>query len=329
VPEPFSEKAFSVPAEAAGSRLDQWLASQLPEVSRVRIQQLIEQKKILLNGNVPKPSLRLHGGEEIVIAGTVELPPLKAFAEDIPLDVVYEDQSIAVINKPAGMSVHAGSGKDDAGNRGTMVNALLHRFSKLSQIGGELRPGIVHRLDKETSGLLIVAKSDLAHRKLAEQFSRREIKKTYIALVHGWMKQASGTINAPISRDPVRRARMTARSGPNSRLSRAAITHWKVNKQIEGSHGKFSLLEVKIETGRTHQIRVHLASIGHPVAGDVLYGAPRPQSYLGTTPEVASMRRNFLHAFELQFSHPISNRPLSFQQPLPAELTEFLHEIGG
>src|SRR5215469_6739380 len=177
-----------VPLEAAGARLDQWLAAQLPEVSRVRVQQLIEQKKILLNGSVPKPSVRLRGGEEILITGAVELPPLKAFAEDIPLDVVYEDESIAVINKPAGMSVHAGSGRGEAGNRGTMVNALLHRFNQLSEIGGELRPGIVHRLDKETSGLVLVAKSDLAHRKLAEQFAGREVKKTYSALVHGWPK---------------------------------------------------------------------------------------------------------------------------------------------
>ena len=313
-----------VPSNAAGVRLDQWLVSQLPEVSRVRVQQLIEQKKIQVNGNLPKPSMKLRGGEEIVITGEVELPPLRAFAEDIPLDVVYEDESLAVINKSAGMTVHAGSGKDDAGNRGTMVNALLHRFNQLSQLGGELRPGIVHRLDKETSGLVLVAKSDLAHRKLSEQFSRREIKKTYLALVHGWMKTPQGTINAPISRDLVRRARMTTRRSDG----REAITHWKVRERIEGKHGKFSLLEVRIETGRTHQIRVHLASLGHPVAGDSLYGAPRPESYLGTQPEVASLDRNFLHAFEIQFRHPISNRGLSFQQPLPAELIEFLHVIG-
>jgi 23S rRNA pseudouridine1911/1915/1917 synthase len=147
VPE-LPDKLLSVPLEAAGARLDQWLATQLPEVSRVRIQQLIEQKKVLINGSAPKPSLRLRGGETVAITGAVELPPLRAFAEDIPLDVVYEDESMAVINKPAGMSVHAGSGKDEAGNRGTMVNALLHHFSRLSQLGGELRPGIVHRLDK-------------------------------------------------------------------------------------------------------------------------------------------------------------------------------------
>ena len=334
------DNVFLVPPDAAGARLDQWLATQLPEVSRVRIQQLIEQQKVLLNGSTPKASLRLRGGEEVAITGAVELPPLRAFAEDIPLDVVYEDESIAVINKPAGMSVHAGSGKDEAGNRGTMVNALLHRFSKLSEVGGELRPGIVHRLDKETSGLVLVAKTDLAHRRLAEQFSRREVKKTYIALVHGVMKQPKGTINAAISRDLIRRARMTTRRTGG----REAITHWSLKKQIEGPQGRFSLLEVKIETGRTHQIRVHLASIGHPVVGDTLYGAPsphraqnrralgtptpRPESYLGTASGVASLERNFLHAFELQFRHPISNRPLSLQQPLPAELTNFLRQIG-
>ena len=190
-------QTLTVPPEARSSRLDQWLVSQLPDVSRVRVQQLIEQQKILINGKSPKPSMKLRGGEEILITGAVELPPLRAFAEDIPLDVVYEDESIAVINKPAGMSVHAGSGKGEAGNRGTMVNALLHRFNRLSEIGGELRPGIVHRLDKETSGLVLVAKSDLAHRKLAEQFARREVKKTYIALVHGWPKMTKGTIGRP------------------------------------------------------------------------------------------------------------------------------------
>jgi 23S rRNA pseudouridine1911/1915/1917 synthase len=321
-------ETFTVPADAAGQRLDQWLVSQLPDVSRVRVQQLIEQKKITSNGNVPKPSVRLRGGEEILITGEVELPPLKAFAEDIPLDVIYEDESLAVVNKPAGMSVHAGSGKGDAGNRGTLVNALLHRFNGLSQIGGELRPGIVHRLDKETSGLVVVAKSDKAHRKLAEQFSRREVKKTYIAVVHSWMERSRGTINAAISRDMVRRARMTTRNQGQSRPGRDAITHWQVTQQIEGKYGKFSLLEVKIETGRTHQIRVHLSSIGHPVAGDTLYGAPgKILSYGGTGSEPASLERNFLHASAIQFEHPISNRPLSFQQPLPAELRDFLGQI--
>ena len=315
---------ITVPVDAAATRLDQWLAAHLPDVSRVRVQQLIEQKKILINGVVPKPSIKLRGGEEIIISGQVELPPLKAFAEDIPLDVIYEDDSLAVINKPAGMSVHAGSGKNDAGNRGTMVNALLHRFNSLSQVGGELRPGIVHRLDKETSGLVVVAKSDVAHRRLAEQFSQRRVKKTYIALVHGWMKESKGTINAPISRDLIRRARMTTRRSDG----RQAISHWKVIRPIESSYGKFSLLAVRIETGRTHQIRVHLASIGHPVAGDTLYGAPNSASYLGTAPGVALLERNFLHSSAIQFQHPISDMLLSFEQPLPPELRQFLRQIG-
>jgi 23S rRNA pseudouridine1911/1915/1917 synthase len=322
-------QTLTVSRDDKGLRLDHWLVSQLPDVSRVRVQQLIEQKKIQVNGSLPKASLKLRGGEQILITGTVELPPLRAFAEDIPLDVVYEDESIAVVNKPAGMNVHAGSGKDGAGNRGTMVNALLHRFNGLSQIGGELRPGIVHRLDKETSGLVLVAKSDLAHRKLAEQFSRREVKKTYVALVHGWMNTPKGTINAAISRDLVRRTRMTTRRSAQSKPGREAITHWQVTKQMEGAYGKFSLLEVKIETGRTHQIRVHLSSIGHPVAGDTLYGAPGElPGYGGTGSEPASLERNFLHASGIQFQHPISNRPLAFQQPLPAELTDFLRQIG-
>jgi len=329
MPDSSSTRVLSVPLSCAGTRLDQWLAAQLTDVSRVRIQQLIEQKKIQINGNVPKPSMKLRGGEEIVITGAVELPPLRAFAEDIPLDVIYEDESIAVVNKPAGMSVHAGSGKGEEGNRGTMVNALLHRFSRLSEVGGELRPGIVHRLDKETSGLVLVAKSDNAHRKLAEQFARREVKKTYIALVHGWPKTTKGTIRAAISRDLVRRRRMTTRPTARRRPGREAVTHWQVTKQIEGPYGKLALLEVKIETGRTHQIRVHLSSMGHPIAGDTLYGAPgKLPSYGGTGSKPASLERNFLHASAIQFEHPISNRPLSFQQPLPAELKEFLRQIG-
>ena len=323
-----SVQTLRVPHEVSGQRLDQWLVTQLPDVSRVRIQQLIEQNKVAVNGSAPKPSLRLRGGETIVITGKVELPPLKAFPEDIPLDVVYEDESIAVINKPAGMTVHCGSGKGDAGNRGTLVNALMHRFGQMSQVGGELRPGIVHRLDKETSGLLIVAKNDLAHRKMARQFLSREVKKTYTALVHGWMKtkQTQGTVNAPISRDLVRRTRMTTRRAEG----REAITHWKVLERIEGSYGQFSLLEVKIETGRTHQIRVHLSSLGHPVVGDRLYGAPHDiPGYGGTASTSASLGRNFLHASAIQFLHPINGGPLSFEQPLPVELKAFLRQIGG
>src|SRR5215469_13569344 len=318
-------QTLKVPAEAAGHRLDQWLASQLLDASRVRIQQLIEQKKILVNGALFKPSSRLRGGETIEITGAVALPPLKAFPENIPLDVVYEDDSIIVVNKPAGMTVHAGSGKDEAGSKGTLVNALLHRFNRLSQVGGELRPGIVHRLDKETSGLLVVAKTDKAHRKLAQQFSRRETQKTYIALVHGWMSQPQGKINTPISRDVVRRTRMTTRRGQG----REAVTHWKTLKQIDGPYGKLSLLEVRIETGRTHQIRVHLSSIGHPVVGDTLYGAPRELKSQERKAISIELRRNFLHAAAIQLKHPVMDTPLSFKQPLPVELDLFLQQIVG
>ena len=323
MPGDLPRQTLHVPPEDAGKRLDQWLAAQLSDVSRVRVQQLIEQNKITVNGSPPKPSLRLRGGEEIVIAGTIELPPLRAFAEDIPLEIVYEDDSLAVINKPAGMNVHAGSGKNEAGSKGTMVNALLHHFGQLSQAGGELRPGIVHRLDKETSGLIIVAKTDKAHRKLAQQFARRETKKIYLALVHGWMPQSQDTITTPISRDLVRRQRMTTRR----REGREAVTHWKVLKQINGSYGKFSLLEVRIETGRTHQIRVHLSSVGHPVAGDTLYGAPREIRSTEKSAALVVLKRNFLHAAALHFKHPSTETPLSFEQPLPAELVQVLHQI--
>lgn len=291
----------------------------------MRIQQLIEQKKILVNGSFPKASSRLRGGEAIEITGAVTLPPLKAFPEDIPLDVVYEDDDLIVINKPAGMTVHAGSGKDESGGKGTLVNALLHRFNQLSKVGGELRPGIVHRLDKGTSGLLVVAKTDKAHRKLAQQFSRRQTQKTYIALVHGWMPQASGTITAPISRDVVRRTRMTTRRTQG----REAVTHWKTLKQMDGPYGKLALLEVRIETGRTHQIRVHLSSLGHPVVGDTLYGAPRELRPAQTKEKSASLPRNFLHAAAIQFKHPVKDTPLRFEQPLPADLDLFLRKIAG
>jgi 23S rRNA pseudouridine1911/1915/1917 synthase len=274
----------------------------------------------------------LRGGEEIVVAGKVELPPLKAFAEDIPIEIVYEDADLAIINKPAGMTVHAGAGKDQAGGKGTLVNALLHRFGRLSLMGGELRPGIVHRLDRETSGLIVVAKTDSAHRELARQFAHRDVKKTYVALVHGRMKQQRGTITTPIGRDPVRRKRMITRhvgndpKGRKGKSVRDAITHWSVLKEIDGPYGKFSLLEVKIETGRTHQIRVHLSSLGRPVVGDTLYGAPRKTGGYG---EPTSLERNFLHAAAIQFLHPTTGEALSFDQPLPGKLEEFLRRIGG
>jgi 23S rRNA pseudouridine1911/1915/1917 synthase len=307
----------------AGMRLDQFLVSRIADTSRARVQQLIDEKKVMVNDAAPKASLRLRGGERIAILGDVTSQPLRAMAEEIPLDIVYEDDDLAVVNKAAGMMVHAGAGAtEEERNRGTLVNALLHRFGQLSGVGGELRPGIVHRLDKATSGLIVVAKNDEAHRKLAAQFARRAVKKTYIALVHGWVMQDRGTISSSISRDRVRRTRMTTkRSG-----GREAITHYAVQERIDSKYGKFTLLELRIDTGRTHQIRVHLASLRHPVVGDTLYGAPREMS--AKNDAGISLLRNFLHAAALQLQHPRSGSALSFARPLPSELQSFLDEIG-
>jgi 23S rRNA pseudouridine1911/1915/1917 synthase len=306
-------KTFLAAADDAGKRLDQFLAGRLAETSRARVQQLIVQEKVLVNDAAAKGSLRLRGGERVAVLAEVELPPLRAMAEDLWLDIVYEDDDLAVVNKAAGMMVHAGAGAtDDQRNRGTLVNALLHRFGKLSGMGGELRPGIVHRLDRDTSGLIVVAKNDEAHRKLATQFARREVKKTYIALVHGLVKGEQGTINKSIARDPVRRIRMTSRVEGG----REAITHYRVLRRIDSEAGKFSLLEIRIETGRTHQIRVHMAELGYTVVGDWLYGAPR--GVLG---------RNFLHAGELRFRHPRTGVELAFARGVPKELEEFLASV--
>jgi 23S rRNA pseudouridine1911/1915/1917 synthase len=330
------EHTFTVTAADAGRRLDQFLTAALGDVSRSRVQQLIEQQKVTVDGEPAKASLKLEGSEHIEVTGEVQLPPLKAEAEDIPLDVIYEDSDIAVINKPAGMMVHAGAGAtSDARSRGTLVNALLHHMKKLSKVGGELRPGIVHRLDKETSGLILVAKNDSAHRNLGDQFSGREVKKKYVALVQGWPKSDSETINAPVSRDRVKRTRMTTRG----RGGRDAITHYKVTEKIESPYGKFALLEVKIDTGRTHQIRVHMASLGHPVVGDTLYGASRELSarhanasrgaskYTSGKPPAINLGRNFLHAGELEFLHPRTKKKLRFGAPLPKELALLLRRI--
>ena len=323
---PESPKSVSITAEAAGQRLDRFLASAL-EVSRARVQQLITECKILVNDAAAKASLKLRGDERISILGPAARPLLRAIPEEIPLDIVYEDGDLAIVNKPAGMMVHAGAGAtDDARNRGTLVNALLHHFASLSNVGGEIRPGIVHRLDKETSGLIIVAKNDEAHRKLTAQFARREVKKKYIALVHGFVKKDSGTISANISRDRVRRVRMTTRQAGG----REAVSHYNVLRRLDTPFGKFTLLEVKIDTGRTHQIRVHMASLGHPIVGDALYGAPheiRSAHNKNRSGATISLPRNFLHAAELELSHPRTAVQLSFRSPLPAELQALLTTI--
>jgi 23S rRNA pseudouridine1911/1915/1917 synthase len=331
-------QTIDVPAEARGQRIDHFLVSQFEGVSRSRVQMLMDQGDVLVNGEREKASFKLRGGESIAITGEPHPTPLKAMAEEIPLDVVYEDSDLAVINKPAGMMVHAGAGQnEDARSRGTLVNALLFRFKKLSATGGEMRPGIVHRLDKDTSGLIVVAKNDRAHLALGEMFSSRQIKKTYIALVEGTVERAKGTINAGVSRDPLRRTRMTARPTENART---AISHDEVVKRIASRFGKFTLVKVRIETGRTHQIRVHMASIGHPVVGDTLYGAAgqltdqvasnvimSKAARRKSEPERLRLDRNFLHAARLEFPHPKTGKLLELEAVLPAELEDYLNRV--
>jgi 23S rRNA pseudouridine1911/1915/1917 synthase len=349
-----TERTFTAPAEARGQRLDQFLTAQMEGVSRSRVQLLLEQGGVRVNGAVEKASFKLRGGEEITVRGEPRPAPLKATPEDIPLDVVYEDDDLAVVNKPAGMMVHAGSGaNDEARNQGTLVNALLHRFGALSSggtsgsvsenapenaSGGDgLRPGIVHRLDKQTSGLIVVAKNDPAHARLSAMFAQRHVHKTYVALVEGEVKRDKGTITAAVSRDPVRRTRMTTRTNENAR---SAVSHFEVTRRLATRFGKFTLVRVRIETGRTHQIRVHMASIGHPVVGDTLYGAAgqlTDQEALKATPSRAARRkaepeklrlgRNFLHAAELEFAHPRTDRPIALTAPMPGELEEFLERL--
>jgi len=338
IPEPSPQQSVDVPAEAAGQRLDQFITAQIEGVSRSRVQLLMEQGGVLVDGVREKPSLKLRGGEHIEITGEAHPEPLKATAEDIPLDVVYEDADLAVVNKPAGMMVHAGAGQnEDARNRGTLVNALLFRFKKLSSTGGDLRPGIVHRLDKDTSGLIVVAKNDRTHTALAELFSSRQIKKTYIALVEGVVERPKGTINASVGRDPVHRTRMTTKPQENART---AVSHYEVMRRLVTRFGKFTLVSVRIETGRTHQIRVHMASINHPVVGDTLYGgsgqltdqvaaqaAQSKSARRNSNPERLRLGRNFLHAARLEFPHPKTGKLLQLEAPLPADLTSYLASI--
>jgi 23S rRNA pseudouridine1911/1915/1917 synthase len=335
-----ANRIFEVPPDAAGRRLDQFIAGSLGEegVSRSRVQLLLDQGDVLVNGKHEKASYKLRGGEQIAICGEPHPAPLKATPEDIPLDVVYEDADLAVVNKPAGMMVHAGAGQSPgARSEGTLVNALLYRFKALSSTGGELRPGIVHRLDKDTSGLIVVAKNDRAHAALGAMFANRRMKKTYIALVQGAIQRERGTITAGVSRDPVRRTRMTAKPNDNAR---SAVSHYEVVRRLATRFGKFTLVQVRIETGRTHQIRVHMASIGHPVVGDTLYGgagqltdqvaaqaASSRAARKRSQPEVLKLGRNFLHAAKLEFEHPLTRKNLQLEAPLPLELVGFLERL--
>jgi len=285
--------------EDAGKRLDHLLQARLARFSRSRLQEWMRAGRVRVNGVAQKPSYSVRAGDVVDIE-PADLTPLDASPEAIPLHVLYEDDDLVAIDKPAGMVVHSGAGV----HSGTLVNALLGRFQSLSQVGGAERPGIVHRLDRFTSGVVLVAKNDAAHRRLAEQFAARKVEKTYIALVHGCLKLDSGRIDKPIARDPQRRVRMTTRLAEG----RQAWSEYRVLRRFE----KFTLLEVRIGTGRTHQIRVHLASIGHPVAGDRLYGAP------------VAADRYFLHAHRIRFAQPTTGEPVEIVSPLPAELEAWM-----
>lgn len=307
-------REFVVPVEEAGGRLDVFLARQMPDWSRSQLQRLIRSGLVTVSGRAARKA-----GEEVeagaVVQVRAERAEVRATPESLPLVVVYEDEDLVVVNKPAGMVVHVGAGVKS----GTLVNALLHHIGTLSTAGGELRPGIVHRLDRMTSGLVIVAKNDFAHRRLAAQFKARTIHKAYTVLVHGRVASDSGEIRKPVGRDPVRRVRMKA----GGLHPREAMTVYRVVRRFLD----FTLVEAEPRTGRTHQIRVHLSSLGHPIVGDTLYGAPARPRIGGR--EAASLGRNFLHASRLEFRHPRTGESVKVAAPLPTELSEFLAGLAG
>lgn len=319
----------------AGARLDAFLASKLDGWSRSRLVRLIEDEDVLVNGRPAKPSYKIREADELEVELT-ELPPLALEPEHIPLDIVYEDEWLAVINKPAGMVVHPGAGV----TRGTLANAIAWHFRSEppasaggqlvlvegvsvatnrppAHAGGSDRVGIVHRLDKDTSGLIVVAKNDETLEALSKQFHDRQVYKSYVALVHGSPDQNRGTIERPIARNKHNRLRMQI-----AHHGRSALSLWKVGKRYE----KFTLLDVEIKTGRTHQIRVHLASINHPVVGDEIYNEGRDNTVadINVRNAIKSMNRFFLHAEKLSFTHPNSGERMEFIQPIPTELTQFL-----
>jgi len=307
---------FVVPLACAGERLDRFLASQLPQLSRSKIQSFMEEGRVRVDGVVRKASHRVEAGEEVAI----EIPPpapAGVAAESIPLEVLYEDEDLAIINKPAGMTVHPGAGL----TAGTMVGALLYRFGGdrgLSAVAGPLRPGIVHRLDKGTSGAIVIAKNDVTHRKLVEDFRARRVRKTYLALLHGRIRGDAGRVDLPIARDLRRPSRMTARR----REGRAARTDWRVRLRLNG----FTLIEADLRTGRTHQIRAHFSALGCPVLGDTLYGAPRRER--AGAEWLPPLERNFLHSARLGFSHPRTGQAIEARAPLPPELVSYLAALG-
>jgi 23S rRNA pseudouridine1911/1915/1917 synthase len=305
-------RQFVVTAEQSGARLDVFLARQMPDWSRNQIQRLIRSGLVTGGSRAAR-----KGGEEVRAGDRItvraEREELRAMPEALPLSIIYEDDDLLVVDKPAGMVVHVGAGV----RSGTLVNALLHHIGKLSSAGGELRPGIVHRLDRFTSGLVIVAKNDFAHRKLAAQFKAREVHKIYTLLVHGRVASDRGEIRKPVGRDPVRRTRMKA----GGLHPRQALTVYRVIRRFP----QCTLLEAEPHTGRTHQIRVHLSSLGHPIVGDTLYGAPG-KVRMGNQ-EVKTLARTFLHAAGLEFSHPRSGEALRLSAPMPKELGDFLKTL--
>ena len=316
--DPHPEKfVITVTGEDAGQRLDRLVARICQELSRTRVQELIESGNVVLNGKAAKDAHKVHAGDRIEVLLPAQRPPLRAEPESIPLNVLYEDDDVIAINKPAGMTVHAGAGS----SHGTLVNALLGRGQALSQTGDPLRPGIVHRIDKETSGIVLVAKNDFAHAKLSEAFRLRTIQKTYLALVQGTLKEDSGRIELAIARDPRHRHRMTARRTEQMPNARAARTDWRVLTRI----GPATLLQIQLHTGRTHQIRVHFSVLRHPVVGDELYGAAT-QLHVAQT-NLPALGRNFLHAAKLGFAQPRSGDVVRLTAPLPAELRAYLQKL--
>src|SRR5215203_6044619 len=307
-----SRVELAVTEEYAGERLDRFLAAVLPGHSRSRIQRLIKDGLVQVGPRAVRANASVRAGDTVIV--DVPAPSTaEPAAEEIPLEVVYQDTDLIVVNKPAGMVVHPAAGH--AG--GTLVNALLHHVTDLSGIGGELRPGIVHRLDRGTSGLIVVAKHDRAHESLARQFHDREVEKEYLGLVWG-VVQAGRRIDAAIGRDPVHRQKMSARS----RRARTAVTRITRVQHFQG----VTLAQIAIHTGRTHQIRVHLSAIGHPIVGDVLYGGGRRRVPADLRP-VLRLERPFLHAARLAFTQPIDGRRLEFTAALPPDLQTVLDEI--
>ena len=307
-------KSFSilVTVKDHGKRIDQFLAETDFNLSRSQAKHLIGQTSILLNQKPVKPSARLKTGD--MISGSLPEPqPLSLTPEPVPLNVLYEDASIIVVNKPPGLVVHPAPGNPS----GTLVNALLFHCKDLSGINGALRPGIVHRLDKETSGVMVVAKDDESYRQLTRQFKNRIVEKVYLAIAYGNMKEDEGLIDAPIGRHPDQRKKMSIRT----KKGRIALTRWKVLERF----GSFTFLEIYPQTGRTHQIRVHLSSIGHPLLGDPLYGRKGTVQNLKSRECIKKMNRQALHAHQLQFNHPHTGERVQFFAPIPQDIKETLN----